>query len=103
MSVTSTGVAYIEAARISQAKATHPQASVWVSAFAGSGKTTVLTRRVLALLLAGTPANRILCITFTKAAAAEMANRVAAQLSSWVTADEDTLIGELSPLLPDGV
>ena len=48
-------------------------ASVWVSANAGTGKTHVLTKRVLRLLLAGTKPERILCLTYTKAAAAEMA------------------------------
>ncbi|TAL01773.1 MAG: double-strand break repair helicase AddA [Rhodospirillaceae bacterium] len=98
-----TGITYTKAARLSQARAIRPKASVWVSASAGSGKTMVLTRRVLALLLTGTPANRILCLTFTKAAAAEMANRIAAQLSGWVTADENALMEDLAQLLPDGL
>ena len=51
-------------------------ASVWVAASAGTGKTKVLTDRVLALLLGGSDPARILCLTFTKAAAAEMANRL---------------------------
>ena len=58
-----------------QQKAADPRASVWVSASAGSGKTKVLTDRVLNLLLNNTPAHRILCLTFTKAAAAEMARK----------------------------
>ena len=59
-----------------QRLAASPTTSAWVSANAGSGKTFVLTRRVIRLLLAGTPAARILCLTFTKAAAATRANRV---------------------------
>ena len=59
-----------------QARAADPGASVWVSANAGTGKTHVLTMRVLRLLLAGTPPERILCLTYTKAAAAEMSKRV---------------------------
>ena len=56
--------------------ASDPQASAWVSANAGSGKTHVLTQRVLRLLLDGAPPSQILCLTFTKAAAANMAERV---------------------------
>ena len=82
-----------------QATAIAPDASVWVTASAGSGKTKVLTDRVLALLLAGTSPQRILCLTFTKAAAAEMSNRIAERLAAWVTADDDTLHRDLSPLV----
>ena len=64
-----------------------PTASAWVSANAGTGKTHVLTNRVLRLLLAGTPAERILALTYTKAAAAEMAKRVFQRLAEWTTAD----------------
>ncbi|MFM2129834.1 MAG: hypothetical protein RL477_1380, partial [Pseudomonadota bacterium] len=56
-----------------QRRAADPAASVWVGASAGTGKTKVLTDRVLALLLAGTPPERLLCLTYTRAAAAEMA------------------------------
>ena len=55
-----------------QKQASDPQASAFVRANAGSGKTHVLTQRVLRLLLAGTPPAKILCLTFTKAAAANM-------------------------------
>lgn len=67
-----------------QADAADPAASVWVSANAGTGKTHVLTMRVLRLLLAGTPPERILCLTYTKAAAAEMSKRVFESLAKWV-------------------
>jgi ATP-dependent helicase/nuclease subunit A len=70
-----------------------------VAASAGTGKTKVLTDRVLALLLTGTPPERLLCLTFTKAAAAEMANRVAAKLAGWTTASDMSLRGDLAPLL----
>ena len=60
-----------------------PRASVWVSASAGTGKTTVLTERLLRLMLDGTDPMRILCLTFTRAAAAEMANRLDAELARW--------------------
>lgn len=82
-----------------QGKATDPASSVWVSASAGTGKTKVLTDRVLALMLSGTAPHRILCLTFTKAAAAEMANRVANTLSGWVIATEEDLTEEVSRLL----
>jgi ATP-dependent helicase/nuclease subunit A len=91
----------IDAALLQQGRAIRPDTSVWVSASAGSGKTRVLTHRVLALLLSGTPANRILCLTFTKAAAAEMSNRVMQTLANWVTMDDDKLSLELAPLLSD--
>ncbi len=68
-----------------QIEATNPQASVWVAANAGTGKTRVLTQRVIRLLLEGTSPERILCLTFTKAAAAEMANRLFSTLGDWAT------------------
>lgn len=80
-----------EATRLAQQKASDPRASVWVGANAGSGKTYVLSRRVIRLLLAGTNPSSILCLTFTKAAAAEMANRVFDELGRWVLYDNNTL------------
>ena len=68
-----------------------PTASAWVSANAGSGKTHVLAQRVIRLLLAGTPPGRILCLTFTKAAAANMAERVFKNLAAWSSLDDDAL------------
>ncbi len=67
-----------------QAQASRPRAHVWLSASAGTGKTHVLSARVLRLLLAGVPPERILCLTFTKAGAAEMAERVHSTLARWV-------------------
>ena len=69
-----------EAAKLDQRNAADPANSAWVSANAGTGKTYVLVLRVLRLLLAGAPAESILCLTFTKAAAAEMSNRLIARL-----------------------
>jgi ATP-dependent helicase/nuclease subunit A len=74
-------------------------ASVWVAASAGTGKTKVLTDRVLALLLGGSAPYRILCLTFTKAAAAEMANRLNQRLSLWATAGDGALAEEVAPLI----
>ena len=89
---------------LQQRRAYVRDASVWVEASAGTGKTTVLTRRVLSLLLAKTAPSRILCLTFTKAAAAEMANRINETLSRWATSEDGALAQELVPLigaLPD--
>ena len=80
-----------QTAATSQRLAASPHHSVWVAASAGSGKTKVLTDRVLNLLLEGCPPERILCLTFTKAAAAEMANRVRARLGEWAILPESDL------------
>jgi len=82
-----------------QATASDPAASAWVSANAGAGKTHVLKMRVLRLLLADAKPERILCLTYTKAAAAEMSARVFADLSAWATLDETSLAAELTTLL----
>ncbi len=74
-----------------QREAADRNRSVWVAASAGTGKTKVLTDRVLHLLLGGSPPARILCLTFTKAAAAEMANRLNAVLSEWATIPDTKL------------
>jgi ATP-dependent helicase/nuclease subunit A len=74
-----------------QQGASDPAASAWVSANAGSGKTYVLAQRVIRLLLEGTSPSKILCLTYTKAAAANMANRVFDQLARWATLDDASL------------
>ncbi|WP_165644973.1 UvrD-helicase domain-containing protein, partial [Oharaeibacter diazotrophicus] len=81
-----------------QRLATDPGASAFVSANAGSGKTYVLTRRVIRLMLAGCDPGRILCLTFTKAAAAEMANRVFALLGRWATVPDAVLAAEIAEI-----
>jgi ATP-dependent helicase/nuclease subunit A len=80
-----------DAVRAAQARASDPAASAFVSANAGAGKTHVLVQRVVRLLLAGVPPEKILCITFTKAAAANMAERVFSTLGHWVTLDDAAL------------
>src|SRR5439155_27186100 len=80
-----------QAVRATQARASDPAASAFVSANAGSGKTHVLVQRVIRLLLSGVPPEKILCITFTKAAAANMAERVFTTLGHWVTLDDTAL------------
>src|SRR5687767_14033688 len=74
-----------------QRAASDPDASVWVEANAGSGKTHVLTQRVLRLLLTGVAPEQILCLTYTKAAAAEMRKRIAARLGAWTLLDAEGL------------
>src|SRR6266852_5280250 len=80
-----------DAVRATQARASNPAASAFVSANAGSGKTHVLVQRVIRLLLDDVPPEKILCITFTKAAAANMAERMFSTLGHWVTLDDDAL------------
>ncbi|UTO28423.1 double-strand break repair helicase AddA [Bartonella harrusi] len=87
-----------EAALEAQKTATHPTKNVWVSANAGSGKTHVLTERVIRLLLNGTPPARILCLTYTRAAAAVMQSRIFRILSSWNELDDAQLQKTLSKL-----
>lgn len=82
-----------------QLRAADPAKSVWVAASAGTGKTKVLIDRLLNLLLAGTRPERVLCLTFTKAAATEMSLRVAERLKQWATASEPTLEADLRALL----
>ncbi|MGO1119059.1 double-strand break repair helicase AddA [Rhodovibrionaceae bacterium A322] len=89
----------IQEAAANQRRAADPKASAWVSASAGTGKTKVLTDRVLCLLLAGTAPERLLCLTFTKAAAAEMNNRLADKLQVWATAPAEKVEKELHQLL----
>lgn len=85
-----------EKTRAVQLAVSDPSASAWVSANAGSGKTYVLAQRVIRLLLRGTPPGRILCLTFTKAAAAHMANQVLKTLRDWVRLDDETLDRKLA-------
>lgn len=81
-----------------QQTASDPNLSVWVAANAGTGKTKVLTDRVLRLLLRGAQPSRILCITYTKAAAAEMQNRIHSTLSEWIEKDDKDLTDNISAL-----
>lgn len=81
-----------------QIGAADPSGSVWLAANAGSGKTRVLTNRVAWLLLSGTPPERILCLTYTKAAAGEMQNRLFATLGGWAMMPDTELRDELRAL-----
>jgi ATP-dependent helicase/nuclease subunit A len=81
-----------------QVDAADPRASTWLSANAGSGKTRVLTDRVARLLLAGTDPRNILCLTYTKAAASEMQNRLFRRLGEWAMMPEPDLKSALFEL-----
>ncbi|CAH2395097.1 double-strand break repair helicase AddA [Mesorhizobium escarrei] len=82
----------------SQASASDPQNSAWVSANAGSGKTHVLAQRVIRLLLRGTDPSKILCLTYTRAAAANMSNRVFSTLSEWTALADVELAARVEAL-----
>ena len=84
-----------ESLRRNQALASDPNASAWVSANAGSGKTHVLTQRVLRLMLDGAKPAQILGLTFTKAAAANMAGRIFATLAEWTSLDDEALTAKI--------
>ncbi|HMI19335.1 MAG TPA: double-strand break repair helicase AddA [Sphingomonas sp.] len=85
-----------------QKHASAPDSQIWLSASAGTGKTHVLTARVLRLLLNGAPPESILCLTFTKAGAAEMSERIQARLAAWVRMPEEKLQRELFALHEPG-
>ena len=82
-----------------QNKASNPEISTWVSASAGTGKTKILTNRVLRLLLKGEGFDKILCLTFTNAAAGEMKQRITAALDTWSNLDKHILVKELNKIL----
>ena len=87
--------AQLDDAGARQRRASDPGLSAWVSANAGSGKTHVLALRVIRLLLAGAAPSKILCLTFTKAGAANMAERVFDRLSKWTQMDDRQLGAEI--------
>lgn len=81
-----------------QGLASDPDNSAWVAANAGAGKTHVLTQRVLRLLLGGAAPESLLCLTYTKAAAAEMRDRVTRRLAGWAVMQEEVLASEIEAL-----
>lgn len=83
---------------IQQSIASDPSRSAWVSANAGSGKTHVLTQRVIRLLLSGARPSAILCLTYTKAAASEMSNRVFARLAEWSVLPDEELKNRITQI-----
>ena len=82
-----------------QNKASNPEISTWVSASAGTGKTKILTDRVLRLLLKGEVFDKILCLTFTNAAAGEMKERITAALDAWSKLNKNILAKELNKII----
>src|SRR6201990_1418033 len=78
--------------------ASDPQVSAWVAANAGAGKTYTLANRVARLLLADAKPQRILCLTFTKAAAAEMQDRLFRQLGEWAMRDDAALTARIATI-----
>ncbi len=82
-----------------QRQASDPAVSAWVEASAGTGKTKVLSDRVLRLLLSGVKPEKILCLTYTKAAAVNMSNRIAGRLSRWAVTDDAELAKQVRSLL----
>ncbi len=91
-------------ATLRQIAAANPNVSTWLSANAGSGKTRVLTDRVAQLLLNGVSPQNVLCLTYTKAAASEMQNRLFRRLGKWSMLNDAALVDELEKLgapIPD--
>jgi ATP-dependent helicase/nuclease subunit A len=82
-----------------QQEASNPKNSAWVFASAGSGKTKILTDRVLRLLLEDVSPGKILCLTFTKVAAAEMQQRINAELSEWILCSDEKLTEKLANMI----
>ena len=78
-----------------QTRASDPATSAWVSANAGSGKTHVLVNRVIRLMLASTAPERILCLTYTRAAAAEMSRRLFDELAGWIAMNDQELLNRI--------
>jgi ATP-dependent helicase/nuclease subunit A len=76
-----------------------PSYSLWVSASAGTGKTKILIDRVLSLLVQGIEINKILCMTFTNAAAQEMLERIYQETTNWIAHSETELFICLEKLL----
>lgn len=83
--------------------ASNPKNSCWVFASAGSGKTSILTNRVLRLLLSDVAPNKILCLTFTNAGALEMQNRINEKLSEWILLNDDELSESIRSLTGSSV
>ncbi len=98
------GLNQISAARqaqLAQLTASDPALNAFVSANAGSGKTKVLVDRVIRLLLSGAKPERILCLTYTKAAASEMQARLFKRLGAWSVSDDAALAEDLAVLAPE--
>lgn len=88
----------LSAASAAQRRAADPGLSTWVAANAGAGKTTVLIDRVARLLLGGVDPASVLCLTYTKAAAGEMQNRLFKRLGAWAMLEDGALLADLTAL-----
>jgi ATP-dependent helicase/nuclease subunit A len=95
-----TGDAVYDTTTAAQSIAANPRISIWASANAGAGKTKVLIDRIARLLLAGSQPGRVLAVTYTKAAAAEMQTRLYGKLGSWTIASDEKLREALTELNP---
>ncbi len=93
----------VEDASARQRRAADPSANVWVMASAGTGKTTVLVERFIRLILAGAEPEKILCLTYTKAAATQMKERVLRRLSAWTAKSDADLSAELAAMTEGAV
>ncbi|MFN5351857.1 MAG: UvrD-helicase domain-containing protein, partial [Alphaproteobacteria bacterium] len=82
-----------------QNQASNPNFCVWVSASAGSGKTSLLKNRYLRLILSGVPIEKILCITYTNAGTNEMKERILADIKKWQNLSDEELKENLNSLL----
>ncbi|MEB2845257.1 double-strand break repair helicase AddA [Rhizobiales bacterium RZME27] len=91
-------IQWLDWTSVQQSRASDPMSSAWVSANAGSGKTHVLTQRVIRLLLAGCRPSAILCLTYTKAAASEMSNRVFQRLAGWTILSDEALSDQITAM-----
>lgn len=98
MAVSAETIAPLPELRGEQRTASQPDSHVWLSASAGTGKTQVLAARVFRLLLRGVDPGAILCLTFTKAGAAEMAARISRRLAAWVRMSDTLLARDLAAL-----
>ena len=81
-----------------QQKASNPSSSCWVNASAGSGKTKVLIDRIIRLLIHCANPDRILCLTFSRAAASEMQQRLLQKIKLFAEISESTITDELLSL-----
>ena len=88
----------IHHATLNQHRAADPASSVWVSANAGTGKTRVLTARILRILINGARISEVMGVTYTRAAAAEMRNRIYSTPAKWAVMDESALINDIIAL-----
>jgi ATP-dependent helicase/nuclease subunit A len=98
MSASPTASFKISTFTLEQGPTVEPDSSIWVTASAGTGKTHVLSARVVRLLCDGVPPEAILCVTYTRAAAAEMAQRIFARLSHFIRSRDADLSAELKAL-----